>query len=466
VREPKAEERATRRVGADAPAPSRRRRYLPLLVAAACAAPSSAVEDAATRPAPGGPDAAPGPPVPAYPAEVTSLRLRRSIAVRFEPRADAKSLGTVEADTRVGWTRAAPGGPGCPRWIEIRPRGWVCDKYLEPTTKEPAGDGRPHLEADEIVPGVYGKVVGAGAKAYKGVAGVKSGRAARTLAGAVTVRKIEDVTVGGRAYWKTSSGELILAGKIAPHVPSRFAGVRLGGRALPMAWAQSRKNLTAPVIVLAGPDAKARPVAKLAPRTVVTPLEASGAFTRIGDSRWVARADLHVAPAGEPPGDLEPDGKWIDVDLDEQVATAYEGRTPIYATMVSTGQPKWPTAPGVYRIWLKLDETDMNGQMGDEQPYSVATVPWTMFFARDLGFHTAYWHDRFGEARSHGCINVAPLDARWLFDWAEPDLPPGWSMANGIAERPGTLVKIHSAAAPAPDYRGYAKVVHETQAIR
>src|SRR5262249_23583905 len=107
-------------------------------------------------------------------------------------------------------------------------------------------------------------------------------------------------------------------------------------------------------------------------------------------------------PADRPP----PGGKWIDVDLDEQVATAYEGATPVYATMVSTGNPKWPTAPGVYRIRLKLDETDMNGQMGDEQPYSVATVPWTMFFARDLGFHTAYWHDRFGEARSHGCIHV------------------------------------------------------------
>jgi hypothetical protein len=115
---------------------------------------------------------------------------------------------------------------------------------------------------------------------------------------------------------------------------------------------------------------------------------------------------------------------------------------------------------------MKLDETDMNGQMGDEQPYSVATVPWTMFIARDIGFHTAYWHDRFGEPRSHGCINLAPTDARWLFDWAEPDLPPGWSTANGIAEQPGTLVRIHSAAVPEPDYRGYAKVVHQAQAAR
>jgi hypothetical protein len=319
---------------------------------------------------------------------------------------------------------------------------------------------------------VYGKVVASGARAClpgavagsaRRPAGASRARnGCRQLAGAVTVRKVGEASVDGRSYWKTSSGELILASQIALHTPSRFAGMRLDGRPLPLAWAQSRKELAAQVTVRATPAPNGKIVDKLAPRTLVVPATMpEGAYLAIGAGRYVAAADLHVARAGEPPTDLVPGGKWIDVDLDEQVATAYEGTTPVYATLVSTGNPKWPTAPGVYRIWLKLDETDMNGQMGDEQAYSVATVPWTMFFARDLGFHTAYWHDRFGEARSHGCINVAPIDARWLFEWAEPDLPPGWSMANGLAERPGTLVKIHSAAAPTPDYRGYARVVHE-----
>src|SRR5688500_13426938 len=75
---------------------------------------------------------------PPYGPEVVSLRLRRSIVVRFEPRQDAKEIGTVAQDTRVAWKSAAR-GPGCEgKWIEIQPRGWVCDRYLEPTTKAPA----------------------------------------------------------------------------------------------------------------------------------------------------------------------------------------------------------------------------------------------------------------------------------------------------------------------------------------
>jgi len=268
----------------------------------------------------------------------------------------------------------------------------------------------------------------------------------------------------GAKYWKTSSGELILASKIVLHTASSFAGVEKPK--LPLAWAQSRKDLAAKVAVRERPEPKAKLVEQLAPRTIVEPLGDEGAFVRLGDDRFVAAADLHVARDSEPPDDLEGDSKWIDVDLDEQVATAYEGRTPVYTTMVSTGNPKWPTPAGVYRVWMKLDETDMNGQMGDEQPYSVATVPWTMFFARDFAFHTAYWHDRFGEARSHGCVNISPRDARWLWEWAEPGVPPGWSMAAGIAEEPGTLVKIHGAQAPATSYRGYARVVHEARVAR
>jgi lipoprotein-anchoring transpeptidase ErfK/SrfK len=397
---------------------------------------------------------------PPYPADVTSLRLRRSIVVRFEPRVDAKQIGTIEEGTRVQWKRAQV-GPGCPRWIEIEPRGWICDKYLEPTNKPPLGEPRPKLAEGEIVPGVYGKVAGSGAVAIKG-------RTTRHLAGSVTVRKMADVEQGGRKYWKTSSGELIPASKIILHTPSTFAGVPV--ESLPIAWAQSRKDMAAKIPVREAPDAKAKIVDKLAPRTVLVPGVDQGAFTSIGDGRWVATTDLHVARTDDPPDDLDDStpqsSKWIDVDLDQQIAVAYEGRKPVYATMVASGNPKWPTPAGVYRIWLKFDETDMNGQMGDEQAYSVATVPWTMFFARDFAFHTAYWHDRFGEARSHGCVNVSPRDARWLWEWAAPDVPAGWSMSGGISERPGSLVKIHSATAPAPEYRGYAKVVHEARISR
>src|SRR5262249_28654373 len=182
--------------------------------------------------------------------------------VRFEPRVDAKQIGTVEEGTRVGWKRAAA-GPGCARWIEIEPRGWICDKYLEPTNKPPAGEPLPKLAPGEIVPGVYGKAVGSGATATKG-------KTRRKLAGAVTVRKIADVVAGGRKFWKISTGELVPAGQIAVDMPSSFAGVKVDS--LPLAWAQSRKNLEAPGVVCTGADAKSEVDAKVAGRTRVTPV--------------------------------------------------------------------------------------------------------------------------------------------------------------------------------------------------
>ena len=425
-----------------------------------------------SRPAPpdggGGPPGAatapartPAPPAPPYTDGVASVRLRRSIGVRFAPDKDAKSLGTIAEGTRAGWKSAAS-GPGCERWIEIEPRGWICDRYLEASKKPPAGDEMPTLADGEIVPGEYGRVTGQGAKAYASVRDALRGKASRTLAGAVTVRKVADVTAGGRAYWKTSSGEIILAAKIAPHKPSQLAGIV--DPVLPVAWAQSRKSLDAKVAVRAGPAATDPIVTMVPPRTILPVLAADADVARVPEG-WVRVTDLHVARAAEPPEEVGPDERWIDVDLDEQVLTAYEGRRPAYATLVSTGKARFPTPEGIYRIWLKYAETDMNGQMGDEQPYSVATVPWTMFFARDLGFHTAYWHDRFGEARSHGCVNLAPRDARWLYFWASPDVPPGWSMVQGIVERPGSVVRVHSAKAPDPEHRGYARYVTPPAAV-
>ena len=33
-------------------------------------------------------------------------------------------------------------------------------------------------------------------------------------------------------------------------------------------------------------------------------------------------------------------------------------------------------------------------------------------------FDGAYWHNSFGIPMSHGCVNVEPTEAGWLFGWA------------------------------------------------
>jgi len=116
------------------------------------------------------------------------------------------------------------------------------------------------------------------------------------------------------------------------------------------------------------------------------------------------------------------------------------------------------------RMWLKESEADMKGLNG-EDPYSVATVPWTQFFSpeKGLALHTAYWHDQFGTRRSHGCVNLAPRDARWLYFWSDPQVPPGWTMAAGVVEAPGSIVRIRTKEDPAPEAKGYAKKVLEAR---
>jgi hypothetical protein len=93
----------------------------------------------------------------------------------------------------------------------------------------------------------------------------------------------------------------------------------------------------------------------------------------------------------------------------------------------------------------------------------VATVPWTQFYSpeRSLALHTAYWHDQFGVRRSRGCLNLAPRDARWLYFWSDPQVPPGWTSAIGVAEAPGSVVRVRTKEDPDPPVRGYAKQVVE-----
>lgn len=105
--------------------------------------------------------------------------------------------------------------------------------------------------------------------------------------------------------------------------------------------------------------------------------------------------------------------RWIQIDLTKQKLIAWEGKTPIYAITVSTGKKSTPTRVGTFKIQTKLKSTRMRGRN-----YDVPNVPYAMFYQGNYGIHGAYWHRRFGTPVSHGCVNVAPNHAKWLFDWA------------------------------------------------
>jgi L,D-transpeptidase catalytic domain len=449
------------------------------------------------------------PVVPDFPETTRSLELTHTAGVRLEPEPDGKRIGTVSIDTRVGWTRTVA-GKGCNKpWVEISPRGWICGDFVKPSTKPPYGQEVPQLDRGEIVPGTYGKVTGQGAVIYtvekdkpdkkkKKQGPVRSpaelapagiGKPPKLVesdpvVGSLNVRDYDDVTIDGKLYWKVSQHDpqYVLASAISKHQPSRYVGTRLGddtglpstiipGPASPatiaFVWPRGGMMQAWTTAKPTGAGAMRQLSARTLVPIVETQLDKAGkpSAYRIGDGEWMSPADLRVfAPAALPPT-LAPGERWIDVDLDNQILVAFEGDIAVYATMVSSGGKDTPTETGVYRMWLKESEADMKGLNG-EDPYSVATVPWTQFFSpeKSLALHTAYWHDGFGHARSHGCVNLAPRDARWLYFWSDPQVPPGWTMAAGVVEAPGSIVRIRSAADPTPELKGYAKKVAEARA--
>jgi hypothetical protein len=85
----------------------------------------------------------------------------------------------------------------------------------------------------------------------------------------------------------------------------------------------------------------------------------------------------------------------------------------------------------------------MDGATATDGNYAIQDVPWVMYFEGSYALHGAFWHRSFGRVRSHGCVNLGPSDARWLFHWTTPFLPEGWHGVHATDESPGATVVVH-----------------------
>ncbi|NUP14103.1 MAG: L,D-transpeptidase [Polyangiaceae bacterium] len=166
------------------------------------------------------------------------------------------------------------------------------------------------------------------------------------------------------------------------------------------------------------------------------------------DGSWVRADDVRVIePMSRVPTWASGNRKWVDVSILEQSLVAYEGTKPVYVTLVSTGadglgDPKetHSTIQGVFLIHTKHVTVTMDGDEAGDQ-FDLRDVPFVQYFTEGYALHAAYWHDDFGTPRSHGCVNLAPKDAAWLFNWTTPDVPADWHAALSLKH--GTLVYTH-----------------------
>ena len=137
------------------------------------------------------------------------------------------------------------------------------------------------------------------------------------------------------------------------------------------------------------------------------------------------------------------------MSITNQLLVLWEGSQPVYATLVSTGKDglgdperTQSTPRGTFRIQQKHVTTTMDSNTADGE-FELRDVPWVMYFKGGYALHGAYWHDDFGSKRSHGCVNLAPIDARHVFEWTLPHVPEHWhgAYASDSFGR-GTLIRI------------------------
>lgn len=260
----------------------------------------------------------------------------------------------------------------------------------------------------------------------------------------------------GETFWRTQQNGFVPAKPMRQKQWSTFHGQELDGSRWDLPVAVTRADET--IIHRLNDRGKLRATRqRLARRSwlAVRSRQRIGdaVYLLVGDGELVREADVLVIRPSTPPEPVGDGERWIEVDLTHQVLVAYEWKQPRYVSLVSTGRTRTPspdldyrTPTGLHRIRAKHLTSTMDDDEPGAPPYSLEDVPYVMYFKGAYAFHSAFWHDRFGRPRSHGCINLAPYDAKWLYNWAGPDVPGSWHGGTATDENPGTWVYVHGEA--------------------
>ena len=401
-----------------------------------------------------------------WPATTSSIELHSSAHVYAAPDLSSEPVGKIIIATRLPVGDSVDGDKQCKTWLAVAPTGWICARYAKASTLPPQATVQPVVPAGRIVPQDYYGIK-KGATRYGTEEDLRAGIALpepKTVS-TYMVTKDKAVEIDGVSYVKTSAG-LVAASDLYKLWPSTFAGIDLVTTpppAWPFAWVIAATNRA--VITRATPEKKGAQAGTLAHRQIVPVLEESAGFVRVADGQWIERESIRVARKRPRPTVDGAQAKWIDLDRDEQVMVAYDGDTPIFATLFSSGRRQNDTPPAIYRIRSKSAVTKMAAEEREASHYEVSEVPWATRFRSGLYFHAAYWHDQFGTAKSHGCVNLSPVDAKWVYDWTEPTMPAGWNELE-VPVAGSMVVRIHDMKHPDPPVFDYDREAIERVKIR
>jgi len=338
-------------------------------------------------------------------------------------------------------------GNGCKdgSWYEATPFGYVCTSLGFNVSDSPSGNryGVPPAKVNTHLPYQYSRVITKRAPRYFRIPTVEEEKQARRamekkgstpevvstlMEGDYFLALAEKETreADGAVFYRTVRGRFVRESDVELRNPDVVRGEELGhdGWTLPLAFVYGEDR---DLFDLKGGKANVTGKAQKHGRFAVTEeLSVGGVLYLAGKPGAVRREDLRVARQAKRPGDVPANGKWIHVNLKEQTLVAYEGDKPVYATVISSGKEGYEPPTGLFEVQQKYISTTMNATDPIDGFYEVEEVPWTLYYHGGYALHGAYWHTDFGKVRSHGCTNIAPVDARWLYYWSEPEVPAAW----------------------------------------
>ncbi|MCA9937900.1 MAG: L,D-transpeptidase [Anaerolineales bacterium] len=227
----------------------------------------------------------------------------------------------------------------------------------------------------------------------------------------------------GELWYMINPGEYVPESAIRPVEISQFSGVVLTSPPeRPFGWILARVRPSST------PGGEPNPDYSMLERYTffevmdaqVVPTDDDWIWYNIGGDRWIRQTYVGLVDPSPRPAEVGENEFWSEVDLYEQTFAAYEGDRMVFASLISSGLNRWPTREGLYQVWDRWDETLMDGAEGKVDYYVVEDVPYTMYFDKvmEIALHGAYWHDRFGYKHSHGCVNMPPLAAQWVYNWS------------------------------------------------
>lgn len=359
---------------------------------------------------------------------------------------------------------AAVSGPNCSgRWLSIAPHAWTCSDHTELTKNEAWS-----TPSSAALPYRYYFAAAEGARGYDTPELVGEGVPSQEFEKGFGVGIVDEKRLNDRKVVRTAYGRWIDTRELVPANPSRFHGEAAPKaesketHAKKIGWFREARTLTLKgtktfyakrQAVLIGRSEGSAKNMKFEIEDVggkdANVKDPNGKELSVkqalANPTWVPASWLAIPSDAPMPTLLAADERWVDVDLATQILTAFEGNTPVFYTLVSTGRggaPELSTPVGEHRVWAKLLSTKMDNLEDVEHAYSLEDVPYVQFFSKGVALHGAFWHDDFGKKRSHGCVNLSPEDARHLFEWSSPHLPKGMSAVLPTSSEPGLLVRV------------------------